>query len=153
MTRFEVVTAVAAPPRLVFDVSLEVEVHTTSMARSGERAVAGVTAGRLGLDDTVTWQAAHFGVRWRMTSRISAFDPPRHFVDEQVRGPFKRWFHAHHFEPDGRGGTVMRDAIEFAAPLGPLGTVAELAVLNRYLPRLIATRNAHVKAVAEGRSR
>jgi ligand-binding SRPBCC domain-containing protein len=149
MTRFEVVTAVAAPPERVFDVSLDVEVHTGSMAASGERAVGGVTSGRLRAGDTVTWQARHFGVRWRMTSRISAYDPPLHFVDEQVRGPFRRWRHAHHFEPDGRGGTLMRDVIDFAAPLGPLGVLAELAVLNRYMPRLIAVRNAHVKAVAE----
>ncbi|MCE6997986.1 SRPBCC family protein [Saccharothrix sp. S26] len=149
MTRFEVVTAVAAPPERVFAVSLDVEVHTGSMAASGERVVGGVTSGSLRDGDTVTWEARHFGVRWRMTSRISAYDPPRHFVDEQVRGPFRRWRHEHHFEPDGRGGTVMRDVVEFAAPLGPLGAVAELAVLNRYMPRLIATRNAHVKAVAE----
>ncbi|MEV8440925.1 SRPBCC family protein [Actinosynnema sp. NPDC051121] len=149
MTRFEVVTAVAAPPERVFDVSLDVEVHTGSMAASGERAVGGVTSGRLRAGDTVTWQARHFGVRWRMTSRISAYDPPLHFVDEQVRGPFRRWRHAHHFEPDGRGGTLMRDVVDFAAPLGPLGAIAELAVLNRYMPHLIAVRNAHVKAVAE----
>ncbi|ONI83570.1 cyclase [Saccharothrix sp. ALI-22-I] len=149
MTRFEVVTAIAAPPQRVFDVSLDVEVHTASMADAAERAVGGVTSGRLRPGDTVTWQATHFGLRWRMTSRISAFDPPRHFVDEQVRGPFRRWHHAHHFEPDGHGGTLMRDVVDFAAPLGPLGVVAEFAVLNRYMPRLISARNEHVKAVAE----
>ncbi|WP_158849768.1 SRPBCC family protein [Saccharothrix deserti] len=149
MTRFEVVTPIAAPPRRVFDISLDVEVHTASMADAAEQAVGDITSGRLRSGDTVTWQATHFGVRWRMTSRISVFDPPRYFVDEQVRGPFKRWHHAHHFEPDGRGGTVMRDVVDFAAPLGPLGTVAELAVLDRYMPRLIRSRNEHVKAVAE----
>jgi ligand-binding SRPBCC domain-containing protein len=149
MTRFEVVAHIAAPPQRVFDVSLEVEVHTASMSGSTERAVDGVTSGRLRPGDTVTWQATHFGLRWRMTSRISAFDPPRHFVDEQVRGPFKRWHHAHHFDPDGHGGTVMRDVIDFAAPLGPLGIVAERLVLNRYMPRLINLRNEHVKAIAE----
>lgn len=66
-----------------------------------------------------------------------------------MRGPFERWRHAHHFEPDGHGGTVMRDVVDFAAPLGPLGAVAEFAVLNRYVPRLIRVRNEHVKAVAE----
>ncbi|PSL58526.1 hypothetical protein B0I31_101745 [Saccharothrix carnea] len=84
-----------------------------------------------------------------MTSRISAYDRPRHFVDEQVRGPFRRWRHAHHFEPDGQGGTLMRDVVEFAAPLGPLGAVAEFALLNRYVHRLIVVRNEHVEAVAE----
>jgi ligand-binding SRPBCC domain-containing protein len=150
MPRFEVTTDITAPPQRVFDVSLEVDVHTGSMAGSGEQAVGGVTSGRLSGGDTVTWQARHFGLRWRMTSRISAYDPPRYFVDEQVTGPFRRWWHAHHFEPDGHGGTRMRDVVHFAAPLGPLGTIAELVVLNRYMTRLIHVRNHYVKAIAEG---
>jgi ligand-binding SRPBCC domain-containing protein len=149
MTCFEVVTGIAAPPQRVFELSLEVEVHTASMAGSGERAIGGVTAGRMQLGDTVTWQARHFGLRWRMTSRISACDPPGFFVDEQVAGPFARWRHAHHFEPDGTGGTVMRDLVDFAAPLGPLGTVAERTVLDRYMPRLIRLRNDHLRKAAE----
>lgn len=149
MTRFEVITAIAAPPQRVFDVSLAVDVHTASMADSGERAIDGVTSGRMKLGDTVTWQARHFGVHWRMTSLISDWEPPWYFVDEQVTGPFKRWGHAHHFEPDGDGGTVMRDMIDFVAPLGPLGVVAEFVVLNRYMPRLIRIRNVYVKVAAE----
>lgn len=147
--RFEVVTAVAAPPGRVFDVSLDVDVHTTSMAASGERAAAGVTSGRMALGDTVTWVARHFGLPWRMTSRISAYDRPGYFVDEQVSGPFALWRHEHHFAPDGRGGTLMRDVVEFAAPLGPLGRLAEAVVLGRYMPRLIEIRNTHVRAAAE----
>lgn len=149
MTRFEVTTGIAALPQRVFDLSLEVEVHTASMARSGERVVGGVTAGRMRLGDTVTWEARHFGVRWRMTSRISACDPPGYFVDEQVAGPFARWHHAHHFEPDGHGGTLMRDVVDFAAPLGPLGIIAERTVLGRYMPRLIRVRNEHLRRAAE----
>jgi ligand-binding SRPBCC domain-containing protein len=149
MTRFEVSTAITALPKRVFDLSLEVEVHTVSMANSGEQAIGGVTSGRMKLGDTVTWQARHFGLRWRMFSLISAYDPPGYFVDEQITGPFKRWRHAHHFEPDGNGGTVMRDIVDFAAPLGPLGTLAERTVLNWYLPRLIRIRNDHVKTAAE----
>ncbi|RSM44013.1 cyclase [Amycolatopsis balhimycina DSM 5908] len=149
MTRFEVITGMAALPRRVFDLSLEVEVHTASMAGSGERVIGGVTSGRMRLGDTVTWEATHFGVRWRMTSRISACEPPGYFVDEQVTGPFARWHHAHHFEPDGNGGTVMRDVIDFAAPFGPLGTIAERTVLGWYLPRLIRLRNDHLRRAAE----
>ncbi|PAX90951.1 cyclase, partial [Streptomyces albidoflavus] len=28
----------------------------------------------MALGDTVTWRARHFGVVWRMTSRITAYD-------------------------------------------------------------------------------
>jgi ligand-binding SRPBCC domain-containing protein len=141
---FEIVTAVAAPPDRVFEACLDVEAHTRSMADSSERAVGGRTRGGLSLGDTVTFQARHFGLTWRLTARITAYDPPQCFVDEQDTGPFKRWHHSHHFEPDGTGGTVMRDVIDFASPFGFLGRVADRTVLSWYMPRLIRTRNAYL---------
>lgn len=149
MTSFEVITRVAAPPDRLFALSLDVDVHAASMAGSGERVVDGVASGRMKQGDTVTWRARHFGVWWRMTSLISAYDPPGYFVDEQVAGPFRHWRHAHHFEPDGNGGTVMRDVVDFAAPLGPLGRLAERLALDRYMPLLIRVRNEHLKKSAE----
>ncbi|WP_440063605.1 SRPBCC family protein [Streptosporangium sp. OZ121] len=149
MPGFEIVTHVMAPPERVFDISLDVDVHAASMAGSSEKAVGGVTTGGLKLGDTVTWRARHFGIRRRMTSTISAYDRPGHFVDEQVSGPFKHWYHAHHFQPYDQGGTAMRDVIEFAAPLGPLGRIAEMLALRHYMPKLIRVRNQHIKQVAE----
>ncbi|MFC4062354.1 SRPBCC family protein [Planomonospora corallina] len=149
MPGFEIVTHVMAPPERVFDLSLDVEVHTASMAGSSEEPVAGVTSGGLRPGDTVTWRARHFGVLWRMTSVISAYDRPGYFVDEQVSGPFKRWHHAHHFESDDHGDTMMIDVVEFAAPLGPLGKVAEILALRSYMPDLIRVRNRYIKQVAE----
>ncbi|SEG99951.1 Ligand-binding SRPBCC domain-containing protein [Nonomuraea solani] len=155
MSRFEVVTLVPAPPEVVFDVSLSVELHASSMRHSGERAVAGVTSGLLGLGDQVTWRARHFGLTWHMTSTISAYDRPASFVDEQVRGPFRRWHHAHAFEPaDGGAATLMTDVIDFTAPAGPLGALADLLVLRRYMTKLILLRNAHIeRAAGEDQSR
>ncbi|WP_327092146.1 SRPBCC family protein [Nonomuraea sp. NBC_01738] len=150
MPRFEVVTLVHAPPELVFDVSLSVEAHIASMSASGERAVGGVTSGRLGPGDEVTWRARHFGVVWRLTSTISAYDRPSFFVDEQVAGPFRRWRHEHYFEAAGEG-TLMRDVVDFAAPLGVLGRLAEVVVLRRYLTRLIVVRNRHLTERLEAR--
>ncbi|MEU1015686.1 SRPBCC family protein [Streptomyces sp. NPDC005900] len=144
MPRFEVVTAVAAPPERVCEACLDVEAHTRSMADAAERAVGGRTRGALSLGDTVTFEARHFGLTWRLTARITSYDPPRCFVDEQESGPFKRWHHSHRFEPDGTGGTVMRDVIEFASPFGLLGRVADRTVLHWYMPRLIRTRNAYL---------
>ncbi len=115
------------------------------MAASGERAVAGTTTGTIGLGETVTWRARHFGVVWRMTSAITALEAPHRFVDEQVRGPFARFRHEHRFERSA-DGTRMVDEITFRAPLGPLGRIAERVALARYLPRLITERNAALRA-------
>ncbi|GAA4965644.1 hypothetical protein GCM10023205_32520 [Yinghuangia aomiensis] len=159
MPSFELVTRIAAPPERVFDASLDVDVHTASMADSGERVVGGVSAGGMRLGDTVTWRARHFGVWWRMTSAITAYDRPGFFVDEQRRGPFRRWRHEHHFAADdatrdGSGsGTVMRDVVEFTSPLGVLGRAVDALVLRRYMLKLIAERNAHIKALVEAEAR
>ncbi|MGB8649024.1 MAG: SRPBCC family protein [Mycobacteriales bacterium] len=141
-------TVIAASPDACFLLSLSVDAHTSSMGRSGERAVAGVRSGVLSLGDSVTWQARHFGVPFRMTSRITAYDQPSRFVDEQVRGPFAVWWHEHRFEEhDGR--TVMTDLVRYRSPAGPLGALVDRLALERYMRRLLQTRNAWLKAELE----
>jgi len=125
----------------LFDLSLDIDTHVSSMSQSGERAVAGVTTGRIGLGQTVTWRARHFGIWWTMTSQITALDEPTRFVDQQVRGPFKTFVHEHRFE-QLTNGTRMTDTITVASPI--FGTLAERLVLVPYLRRLIAQRNAHL---------
>lgn len=142
---FRVVTELPCTPERAFALSLDIDAHERSMAASGEQAVAGTTTGTIGLGETVTWRARHFGVVWRMTSRINALEAPHRFVDEQVRGPFARFRHEHRFEPSA-SGTRMVDEIGFRAPLGVLGLLAERIALARYLPHLIRERNASLAA-------
>jgi ligand-binding SRPBCC domain-containing protein len=143
-TTFTIRTTLAAPPSAVFAASLSIDNHLGSMAASGERAVDGVTSGSIGLGQSVTWKARHLGVIWTMTSQVTELDEPTRFVDEQQRGPFRYFRHEHTFRPTEQG-TEMEDAISFAAPLGPLGWIAERSVLGWYLPRLIRARNAYLK--------
>jgi len=150
--RFERETFISAPRDLVFDLSLDVDAHRASMSASNERAIAGVTSGRIGLGEQVTWRATHFGIPFRMTSRVTALERPDRFVDEQVRGPFRSFHHEHVFE-DAEDGTRMVDRVRFDAPLGPIGQLVERAVLGRYLPHLIEVRGAYLKAEAERRHR
>jgi ligand-binding SRPBCC domain-containing protein len=54
-------------------------------------------------------------LRWR--SQITVWDPPFRFVDEQRRGPYRRWIHTHSFE-EIDGGTLCRDEVHYAVPGG-----------------------------------
>lgn len=149
MPRLQVETEIAADPSRCFELSLSVDAHAASMAGSGERAIEGVTAGAMNLGDTVTWRARHFGIWFRMTSAITAYERPRRFVDEQVRGPFARWWHEHRFQDDGHGGTRMIDVIEFRSPGGPIGRLADRAVLAGYMAKLIRQRNEWLRQSLE----
>ena len=145
---FEVTTRIAATPGVVFALALDMEQHAASLARSDESAVTSHGRAALGLGDRVTFTARHLGRRWTMTSQVTVYEPPRRFVDEQVRGPFRQLVHEHLFLPES-GGTRMVDRVSFAAPLGVVGRAAELLGLTRYFERLIRERGAYIKHQAE----
>lgn len=148
-TVVEVVTVVEAPAALVFDLELDVDVHTASLAGSGERATTSTGRRSLGLGDEVTLTAHHFGLPWRMTSRVTAHERPHRFVDEQVRGPFRALHHEHLFADLGAGCTRMTDRLSVTAPAGVLGVAVAHVVLEPYLRRLLRQRADHVKRTAE----
>lgn len=151
MATITLATHIAAPRERCFDLARSVDLHVRSTAATGERAVAGKTTGLLALGDEITWRARHLGVRQSLSGRITAYDRPRHFQDTMLRGAFARLRHDHYFDaaPDGGGGTVMRDVLDYAAPLGPLGWLAERLFLTAYLRRFLEARNRELKAVAE----
>jgi ligand-binding SRPBCC domain-containing protein len=78
-------------------------------------------------------------LRW--VSRIALWEPGRTFVDVQVRGPYRVWRHRHEFEHAGRD-TVVRDYVDYALPLGPLGALAHATVVERDLERIFDYRRA-----------
>ena len=141
----ECTTRSSRSPAEMFDLARDIGLHTASQSAAGERAVAGVVSGLIGPGEEVTWRARHFGVPLLLTSRITAFDAPHRFVDEQVRGPFAHFRHEHLFEADGTG-SVMTDRLDYAAPLGPLGSIVERLVLTRHLRRLLQERGAFLAA-------
>ena len=146
---FECHTPSIIPRAQLFDASRSIDAHTESMEHSREQAIAGVTSGLISLGEEVTWRAWHFGLPLRMTSRITELDAPHSFTDEQVRGPFRRFKHVHEFS-ENADGTLMTDRVEFQAPFGPVGLLAEWLFLARYLQKLIETRNQYL---VEDRSR
>ncbi len=130
---------VRAPVERCFDLARSVDFHLISTRGTGERVIAGRHAGLLALHEEVTWEARHFGVRQRLTSRITQFTRPSHFRDSQVRGAFAWFHHDHHFDPIA-SGTRITEVFEFRAPLGVAGRLAERLVLTAYMERFLSRR-------------
>jgi ligand-binding SRPBCC domain-containing protein len=142
-------TTIKASAERCFDLSLNVDVHSSSINHTQERAVAGVTSGVMKLGDVVTWEAVHFGVKQYLTSKITEYERPTRFVDEMVKGIFREIHHVHEFLPQSDGSTLMRDHFWFRTPLGPLGWLAEILFLTRYMRKLLVIRNQFIQQVAE----
>ena len=146
--RIHLETEIAAPIERVFDLARDIDFHQRSLAYTGERAIAGRTSGLIELGESVTWRARQFRLPFKMTSRVTEFDRPFRFVDEQAGGPFKRFRHEHRFEPRS-SETLMVDEWEHEAPFGLLGRLVDRLVLERHMRGLLERRNAALKAEAE----
>jgi len=73
-------------------------------------------------------------LRWR--TLIREWNPPHHFVDEQLRGPYRQWIHRHTFEPQN-GGTLARDIVHYAVPFD---FIAHPLFVRRDIERIFAYR-------------
>jgi ligand-binding SRPBCC domain-containing protein len=93
----------------------------------------------------ISYRLKLHGVPLRWQSRIEEWQPGRLFVDAQVRGPYRLWRHRHEFEEVGVGSTLVRDRVDYALPLGPLGSVAHAAFVARDLQRIFDFRREAVE--------
>ena len=68
MPTIHLATPIRASRETCFDLSRSIDLHMTSTAHTGERAIAGRTSGLIGPGESVTWRARHFGVWQNLTS-------------------------------------------------------------------------------------
>ena len=76
-------------------------------------------------------------IAWRTV--IQEYEPPFYFVDHQERGPYRLWRHHHTLWPTEEG-TVIRDRVEYALPLGLLGRITHFLIVRRQLEAIFAYR-------------
>jgi Uncharacterized conserved protein len=148
MPKIHLTTFIAAPPERVFDLTRNIGLHKISLKNTNEEAIAGVTSGPIGLDETVTWRARHIGKNRTMQVKITKMESPKSFTDEQLKGDFVYFRHEHHFKPI-ENGTLMIDMLEFKTPYGVIGSIFNRLYLTGYLEKFLVQRNLVVKQYAE----
>lgn len=88
----------------------------------------------------IDYRIGLWGIPLRWRTRISTWNPPHSFSDEQLRGPYRTWHHTHDFRDDGEGGTIMTDTVLFRLPLEPLSLLF-LPLIRLQLNRIFQYRD------------
>jgi ligand-binding SRPBCC domain-containing protein len=148
MPLIQLQTEINSTAEICFDLSRSIDLHKISTAQTNETAIDGITKGLIGNAEFVTWQATHFGIKQRLTTKITAYNRPFHFCDEQIKGPFKRLKHDHLFAVSNNL-VLMTDKFFFESPFGIAGHIFNTILLTRYLKRFLVERNRIIKDFAE----
>jgi ligand-binding SRPBCC domain-containing protein len=148
MPLIEVQTEINSTIEICFDLSRSIDLHKISTAKTNETAIEGVTKGLIGFNQFVTWRARHFGIKQKLTTKITAYDRPFHFRDEQIKGVFKKIKHDHYFEVNN-DKVLMTDKFLFESPFGILGDIFNKLILTKYLKAFLIERNQIIKDFAE----
>ncbi len=148
MPIIELHTKMSGSKQIVFDLARSIDLHKISTQQTNERAIAGVTSGLIGMNESVTWRAKHFGIYQNVTSKITEFERPDYFIDEMTQGAFKSFKHQHRFI-ETKGVTEMIDVFEYKSPFGYIGRLVDYLFLKKYMTSLLVKRNETIVAFAE----
>ncbi len=86
------------------------------------------------------------GLRRRWTTLITEYDPPRSFVDEQLKGPYSFWHHTHTFAPH-KEGTLIEDEVRYAVPFGIFGEIARVLLVDPQIKSIFEHRKKIINSL------
>lgn len=138
--RFVKESHIAAPPEAVFAFH-EAPGTLRRLVPPWERVEIVEEAGSLRPGSRVVLRTWLGPIPLRWVAVHTEREPPHRFADRQETGPFARWYHTHQFLADGRGGTLLRDEIDFEPPLGWLGRSLGRRLVLRKLQRMFDYRH------------
>ena len=95
---------------------------------------------------TYDYQLRLHGVPVRWQTLVTEVDFPHRFVDEQARGPYKKFAHEHRFTQSD-GGTVCDDVIRYRPPGGVLAGWVDALYVRPSLRKLFEHRHARLAAL------
>ena len=92
----------------------------------------------MGVGALIDYRISLHGLPLRWRTKITDWEPPFRFVDEQIKGPFQRWTHEHRFEKSGQG-TLCHDRVRYSILGGP---IIQRLFVERDVKRIFAFRAA-----------
>lgn len=148
MARIHLTTFIAAPIERVFDLSRHLALYKLIFQSRKERFSSGAGSNLLGKGETISIIAKHAG-RSRMSMlKITNFQKPVLFTEEQVKGDLQNYRHEHHFKQVDNG-TIIIDLVEFGVPKDILGKLFGKVYFKKYVEDLLKKRNEMIRSYAE----
>ena len=102
---------------------------------------------------TTEVRGRRWGISQRVVTEVTALEANALLVEEQRRGPFRRWTHAHRFEALADGGTRVTDRIDYEPPGGVLGLTLTPKRIEADLARSLGHRNRRLAELLAGSDR
>jgi ligand-binding SRPBCC domain-containing protein len=147
MPRFEASCLIDAPLAVVFAFHEKPEMFETLLP---PRRRIEILRREGGIDDGGEIEfRVRLGLLWfRWLARHTAFESSRYFVDEQIKGPFRRWVHRHEFQAEGEK-TLLKDTVEFSMPGGAAMDLLAGWAVRISLSRMFDFRHRVTRRIAE----
>ena len=94
----------------------------------------------------IRYRLSLHGIPLSWESRITEFADNSHFADEQLSGPYARWYHRHSFRAV-KDGVEMVDDVEYRLPFGVLGRLVHWLVVRHQLRAIFDYRTTQIEAL------
>lgn len=97
-----------------------------------------------------------YSLRWRVvpirwTTEIVEWEPPRKFVDVQLKGPYQLWRHEHCFQAE-ENGTRITDEVYYLLPFGGLGRLVHSLKVEHDIKAIFEYRRQAVERIFGARA-
>ena len=76
-------------------------------------------------------------IQW--ITKITSVKKKKSFIDQQNRGPYKKWIHEHKLEETPQG-IIMHDTIKYIPPFGIIGRIANWIFIKRRVIKIFDYR-------------
>jgi len=94
---------------------------------------------QMNLGTEITYTISWLGVPVRWQTKITKYEPPHCFIDEQIMGPYRTWIHLHMFE-EKDNNVLMIDRVTYRLPFGPVGRLTHWLLVRRQLEEIFNHR-------------
>lgn len=137
---------IALPVSKVFEFFSDANNLETITPPTLQFKVLGKSTPEIGEGTLIHYRLKLHGIPLRWQSRIECWQRDRMFVDRQLVGPYRHWYHRHTFRAV-EGGTLMTDEVEYRLPFGRLGKWLAGAWVRRDLKKIFDFRARKIEEV------